>query len=131
MRIPHNTSIISDATLLKQGHCCMSNVNKDRFRQFSPIEPTELPIHKINAGRYCQRFFQSKTQQLLILIHIYFAKSALFPLIMTEKHMLPRHCLGIATSWHNSLLSKLRLWATPDFRMSAKIACLFWLIFYL
>ena len=38
---------------------------------------------------------------------------------MTKKHMLISHCLDIVTSRYVSLQSKLRLWTTPDFRMSA------------
>ena len=41
------------------------------------------------------------------------------------------HCLDIATSRHISLESKLQLWTIPDFRMSAKTACLLLLICYL
>ena len=50
---------------------------------------------------------------------------------MMQKHMLPGHCLDITTSRHISLQSELRLWTIPDFRMSAKIANMFWLILYL
>ena len=52
---------------------------------------------------------------------------------MMQKHGLFRHCLDTATSRHISLglQSKLRLWTIPDFRMSAKTACLFSLILYL
>ena len=48
---------------------------------------------------------------------------------MMQKHMHPGHCLDIATSQHISLQSELRLWTIPDFRMSAKIANMFWLIY--
>ena len=49
---------------------------------------------------------------------------------MMQKHMLFRHCLDIATSQRISLQSKLRLRTIPDFRMSAKTACLLSLTFY-
>ena len=48
---------------------------------------------------------------------------------MTEKHMLPEHCLDIAISRHSTLQSKLRLWIIPDFR--AKIARPLWFISYI
>ena len=37
----------------------------------------------------------------------------------------------IKTSRHILLQSKLRLWTIPDFKVSDKMACLFWFIFYL
>ena len=90
-----------------------------------------MSVSQIHAGKHCQSCFTlEKTQQLLMLIYK-FCKISQFPLIMMQTHMLLDHCLDMAMSWRISLQNKLQLKMIPDFRISAKNACLIWFIFHL
>ena len=122
VKILHNISIISDVTLSKQGR--VININKHHFSQFSPCLSLKNARFRKPWKKALPTLFYTRKHSSCSCESLTFTNSVR----VSSDHDAETRASSLL--FRHSYV-RCRTWTIPDFRMSAKTACLFSLIFYL